>query len=62
MATITSTVKVGQKIPEEILKLAKEQVREVRKSPKVQDPECQPSTPEALAEFASMARELRKNL
>ena len=49
MATITSTVKVGQKIPEEILKLAKEQVREARKAPKVQDPECLPSTPEALA-------------
>ena len=61
MATITSTVKVGQKIPKEILKLAKKQVKEARKAPKVYDPECPPSTPEALAEFAAMARERRKN-
>jgi len=61
MGTIKSTVKVGQKIPKEILKLAKEQVREARKTPKVYDPDCPPSTPEALAEFAAMARELRKN-
>jgi uncharacterized protein (DUF4415 family) len=61
MATIRSTVKVGQKIPDEILKLANEQVKEARKMPKVIDPECPPSTPEALAEFAAMARELRRN-
>jgi len=61
MATITSTVKVGQKIPKEVIKLAKEQVKEARKAPKVYDPDCPPSTPEALAEFAAMARELRKN-
>ena len=61
MGTIKSTIKVGQKIPKEILKLAKEQVREARKAPKVYDPDCPPSTPEALAEFAAMARELRKN-
>jgi len=61
MATITSTVKVGQKIPKEILKQAKEQVEEARKAPKIHDPDCPPSTPEALAEFAAMARELRKN-
>jgi len=54
-------VKVGQKIPKEILKLAKEQEREARKAPKVYDPDCPPSTPEALVEFAAMARELRKN-
>jgi uncharacterized protein (DUF4415 family) len=41
--------------------LAKEQVREARKAPKVHDPDCPPSTPEALAEFAAMARELRKS-
>jgi hypothetical protein len=28
---------------------------------KVHDPDCPESTPEALAEFAAMARELRKN-
>jgi len=61
MGTIKSTVRVGQKIPKEILKLAKEQVREARKAPKVHDPDCPESTPEALAEFAAMARELRKN-
>jgi len=60
MGTIKSTIKVGQKIPKEILKLAKEQVREARKSPKVYDPECPPSKPDALAEFAAMARDLRK--
>jgi uncharacterized protein (DUF4415 family) len=61
MGTIRSTVKVGQKIPKEILKLAKEQVKEARKAPKAYDPECPSSTPEAMAEFAAMARELRKN-
>ena len=61
MGTVVSTIKVGQKIPKEILKLAKEQVREARKLPPVYDPECPPSSPEALAEFAAMARELRKN-
>jgi uncharacterized protein (DUF4415 family) len=61
MATITSTIKTGQKIPKEILKQAKEQVREARKTSKVHDPDCPPSTPEALAEFAAMARELRRN-
>jgi len=60
MGTIKSTVKIGQKIPKEILKLAKEQVREARKTAKVRDPDCPPSTPEALAEFAVMARELRR--
>jgi uncharacterized protein (DUF4415 family) len=33
----------------------------VEKAPKVYDPDCPTSTPEALAEFATMARELRKN-
>ena len=61
MGTITSTIKVGQKIPKEILKLAKEQVKEARKAPNVYDPDCPPSSPEALAEFAAMARELRRN-
>ena len=61
MGTIQSTVRVGQKIPKDILKLAKKQVREARKSPKVYDPDCPPSAPEALAEFAAIARELRKN-
>jgi len=61
MATITSTIKTGQKIPKEILKQAKEQVKAARKASKVHDPDCPSSTPEALAEFAAMARELRRN-
>jgi uncharacterized protein (DUF4415 family) len=61
MGTIRSTIRVGQKIPKEILRMAREQVREARKAPKVYYPECPPSSPEALAEFAAMARELRKN-
>jgi uncharacterized protein (DUF4415 family) len=61
MDTTGSTIRVGQKIPKEILKLAKKQYREAGKKPQVYDPDCPPSTPEALAEFASMARELRKN-
>ena len=61
MGTVKSTVRVGQRIPKEILKLAKEQAREARKAPKVHDPDCPESTPEVLAEFAAMARELRKN-
>ena len=61
MDTIGETIKVGQKIPKEVLKRVKEGVREAQKAPPVYDPECPPSTPEALAEFAAMARELRKN-
>jgi len=61
MGTIVSTVKVGQKIPKEILRLAKAEAKAARKAPKVYDPDCPQSTPEALAEFAAMARELRKN-
>ena len=61
MGTIKSTVRVGQKIPKEILKQAREQAKKARKAEKVYDPDCPPSSPEALAEFAVMARELRKN-
>ena len=61
MGTIVSTVRVGQKIPKEILKQARREYRAAKKLPPVYDPEGPPSTPEALAEFAAMARELRKN-
>ena len=61
MGTIVSTIKVGQKIPKEILKQAKKEVKAASKLPPVYDPDCPPSTPEALAEFAAMARELKKN-
>jgi len=60
MGTIVSTIRVGQKIPKEILKQAKAEVKAARKLPPVYDPECPPSTPEALAEFAAMARARRK--
>ena len=61
MGTIVSTIRVGQKIPKEILKQAKKEVKAARKLPPVYDPDCPPSSPEALAEFAAMARELRRN-
>jgi uncharacterized protein (DUF4415 family) len=38
----------------------KEEVRAAKKMAPVYDPECPPSTPEALAEFAAMARERKK--
>ena len=61
MDTMGATIRVGQKIPKEVIKMAKKQIREARKMPPVYDPDCPPSSPEALAEFAAMARELRKN-
>jgi hypothetical protein len=60
MAIITSTVRVGQKPTKEEWARIKAEVREAKKYPPVYDPECPPSSPEALAEFAAMARELRK--
>ena len=48
-------------MPEEVIERVKKQVKEARKAPEVYDSDCPPSTPEALAEFATMARELRKN-
>ena len=61
MGTTVSIIKVGQKIPKEVIERVKKQVKEARKAPKVHDPDCPPSAPEALAEFAAMARELRRN-
>lgn len=61
MATTTITVKAGQRPTKEELKRARREYREARKLPPAYDPDCPPSTPEALAEFAAMARELRKN-
>jgi uncharacterized protein (DUF4415 family) len=54
-------VRVGQKIPKEILKQAKAEYREAKKHPVVYDEDSPESTPEALAEFAAMAREIRRN-
>jgi uncharacterized protein (DUF4415 family) len=61
MAQTTVILKAGQKPTREELKRARQEYREAKKHPPVYDPECPPSTPEALAEFAAMARELRKN-
>jgi len=61
MGTITSTIKVGQKPTKQERKQMKEEVRAAKKLPPVYDPDCPPSTPEALAEFAAMARERKKN-
>jgi uncharacterized protein (DUF4415 family) len=61
MGTIVSTIKVGQKPTKEERKRMREEIRQARKLPPVYDPECPPSSPEALAEFAAMAREIRKN-
>jgi len=61
MGTIVSTIKVGQKPTKEERKRMKEEVKAAKKIPPVHDPDCPPSTPEALAEFAAMARELRRN-
>ena len=61
MGTIESTIRVGQKPTKEERKRMKEEVKAAKKLPPVYDPECPPSTPEALAEFATMARERKKN-
>jgi uncharacterized protein (DUF4415 family) len=61
MGMTTVTLKAGQKPTREELKRAKKEYREATKLPPVYDPECPPSTPEALVEFAAMARERRKN-
>ena len=56
MAMTTITVRAGQKP-------TKEQIKEIRaaaKAPIHYSPDCPKSTPEALAEFAAKARELRQ--
>ena len=57
MGIITLMVKVGQKPPKEVIRRVKEAVREARRSPPVYDPDCPPSSPEALKEFAHLAAE-----
>jgi uncharacterized protein (DUF4415 family) len=61
MGAIVSTIKVGQKPTKEERKRIRAEIKAAKKMPPVYDPECPPSTPEALAEFAAMAREIRKN-
>jgi uncharacterized protein (DUF4415 family) len=61
MGTVVSTIRVGQKPTKDERKRMKAEIRAARKLPPVYDPDCPPSSPDALAEFAAMARELRKN-
>lgn len=56
MGITTSTVRVGQKPTKEQLK----QIREIAKKPIHYTEDCPESTPEALAEFAALARERRQ--
>ena len=56
MGITKSTVKVGQKPTKEQLK----QIREIAKRPIHYTEDCPESTPEALAEFARLARARRK--
>jgi len=56
MGITRSTVKVGQKPTKEQLK----QIREIAKKPIHYTKDCPESTPEALAEFAAMARARRQ--
>ena len=57
MGTITSTVKVGQKPPKEVIRRVRKAVKEARKAPAIFDPDCPPSSTEALKEFAHLAAE-----
>jgi uncharacterized protein (DUF4415 family) len=61
MGMTVVTLKAGQKPTREELKRAKAEIKAAKKLPPDYDPDCPPSTPDALAEFAAMARELRKN-
>ena len=56
MGITKSTVKVGQKPTKEQLK----QIREIAKKPVHYTADCPESKPEALAEFAAMARARRQ--
>ena len=56
MGVTRSTVRVGQKPTKEQLK----QIREIAKKPIHYTDDCPESTPEALAEFAALARARRQ--
>ena len=56
MAMTTITVRAGQKPTKEQIK----RIRAAAKAPINYTPDCPESTPEALAEFAAKARELRQ--
>jgi uncharacterized protein (DUF4415 family) len=61
MAITSSMVRVGQKPPKEIIKAVKKIARYAKKNPDAYDPECPPSTPEALAEFAALRAAKKKH-
>jgi uncharacterized protein (DUF4415 family) len=61
MGMTTVTLKAGQKPTREELKRAKNEYREAKRHPPIYDPECPPSAPEALSEFAAMARERKRS-
>jgi len=61
MGIIVSTIRVGQKPTKDERKRMRAEIKAAKKMPPVYDPDCPPSTPEALAEFAAMARERKKN-
>jgi uncharacterized protein (DUF4415 family) len=55
-------VRGGQKIPKEVVKEIRKVAREAKKHPEAYDPECPPSSPEALKEFAELrAAKKREN-
>ena len=56
MGMKTITVKAGQKPTKEQIK----RIQAAARTPITYTPDCPESTPEALAEFAAMARELRQ--
>ena len=58
MGMTTITVKAGQKPTKEQIK----RIRAAAKAPITYTPDCPESTPEALAEFAAKARELRQSI
>jgi uncharacterized protein (DUF4415 family) len=60
MAQTTVILKAGQKPTKEQIKKAKAEIKEAEKYP-IDYSDAPASTPEALEEFAAMARELRKS-
>jgi uncharacterized protein (DUF4415 family) len=58
---VERTIRIGQKPTKEEMKRIRKNGREAAKYPIVYDKDSPESTPEALEEFAAMARELRKN-
>jgi hypothetical protein len=62
MGMTTIILKAGQQPTREELNRARQEIRAATKLPPVYDPDCPPSSPAALAEFAAKARELRRGM